>query len=66
MKCTQQELKFRLEDIENVLANQRLEGLEPDPRAIEDLRSVARDEMKIEEVIKRIYERMTLEKTDQE
>ena len=58
MKVTGQELAKRNLALENAIASQRLEGLEPDPQTIEDLQCVVRGEFGIEESIRRVKERI--------
>jgi hypothetical protein len=63
MKFTERELKERYADLENAIASQRLEGLEPDPRTIEDMECVVRGEFDTEEALRRLRERITLAHT---
>lgn len=58
MQLNDQQLARRLEDLQDVIANQRLEGLELDILTKEDLESEARGEITLEEVYKRIYNRI--------
>ena len=58
MKFTKLELKQRYEHLKNAIATQRLEGLEPDARTIEDLKCVVRGEIDIEEARAQVYERI--------
>ena len=58
MKITDQELAKRNLALENAIASQRLEGLEPDTQTIEDLKCVVRGEFGIEESIRRVKERI--------
>jgi hypothetical protein len=60
MKVTEQELAKRNMALENAIASQRLEGLEPDLQTIEDLKCVVRGEVGIEESLRRIKERIVL------
>ena len=60
MKVTGQELAKRNLALENAIASQRLEGLEPDPQTIEDLQCVVRGEFGIEESLRRVKERAAL------
>ena len=58
MKVTDQELAKRNLALENAIASQRLEGLEPDTQTIEDLNCVVRGEFSVEESIRRVKERI--------
>lgn len=58
MKVTDQELAKRNLALENAIASQRLEGLEPDTQTIEDLKCVVRGEFGIEESIRCVKERI--------
>ena len=60
MKTTEQELAKRNLALENAIASQRLEGLEPDPQTIEDMQCVVRGEFGIEESLRRVKERIAL------
>lgn len=60
MKITEQELAKRNLAFENALASQRLEGLEPDPKTIEDMQGVVRGEIDSEEYFRRVKERIAL------
>jgi hypothetical protein len=60
MKATEQELAKRNMALENAIASQRLEGLEPDAQTIEDLTCVVRGQFGIEESLRRVKERITL------
>ena len=60
MKPTEYELAKRNMALENAIASQRLEGLEPDPKTIEDLKCVVRGEFGIEESLRRVKERISL------
>jgi hypothetical protein len=60
MKITDQELAKRTLALENAIASQRLEGLEPDAQTIEDLNCVVRGEFGVEESIRRVKERIAL------
>ena len=60
MKPTEQELAKRNMALENAIASQRLEGLEPDPQTIEDMQCVVRGEFGIEESLRRVKERISL------
>ena len=60
MNVTEQELAKRNLALENAIASQRLEGLEPDPQTIEDLKCVVRGEFGIEESLRRVKERISL------
>lgn len=60
MKPTEQELARRKATLENAIASLRLEGLEPDARAIEDMQCVIRGEFGIKEALMRLRERITL------
>jgi len=66
MKITDQELAKRNMALENAIASHRLEGLEPDPQTIEDLKCVVRGEFGIEESLKRVRERVALGQFKQE
>jgi hypothetical protein len=58
MKITDQESAKRKLALENAIASQRLEGLEPDDQTIEDLNCVVRGEFSVEESIRRVKERI--------
>ena len=60
MKPTEHELAKRNMALENAIASQRLEGLEPDPQTIEDLKCVVRGEFDVEESLRRLKERIHL------
>jgi len=60
MKFTEMELKERYADLENAIASQRLEGLEPDARTIEDMQCVVRGEIDTKEASRRLMERFAL------
>jgi hypothetical protein len=60
MKITDQELAKRTLALENAIASQRLEGLEPDAQTTEDLQCVVRGEFGVEESIRRVKERIAL------
>ena len=60
MKPTEQELAKRNLALENAIASQRLEGLEPDPQTIEDMQCVVRGEFDVEESLRRLKERIHL------
>ena len=60
MKPTEQELAKRNLALENAIASQRLEGLEPDPQTIEDMQCVVRGEFDVEESLRRVKERIAL------
>ena len=60
MRPTEEELAKRNLALENAIASQRLEGLEPDPKTIEDLKCVVRGEFGIEESLRRVKERISL------
>lgn len=60
MKVTEQELAKRNMALENAIASQRLEGLEPDAQTIEDLTCVVRGEFGIEESLRHVKERIAL------
>jgi len=60
MKPTEQELAKRNLALENAIASQRIEGLEPDPQTIEDMQCVVRGEFGIEESLRRVKERISL------
>ena len=60
MKITEQELVKRNMALENAIASQRLEGLEPDAQTIEDLKCVVRGEFGVQESLKRVKERIAL------
>ena len=59
-KLTEQEIARRELALENAIASQRLEGLEPDAQTLEDLESVVRGVFGIEESIRRVKERISL------
>ncbi|MCO1345947.1 antitoxin VbhA family protein (plasmid) [Burkholderia multivorans] len=52
------ELKHRLAAVENAIATQRLEGLEPDPRTIAELEQVAADKLDLADVIANLRRRI--------
>lgn len=54
------ELAKRTLALENALASQRIEGLEPDAKTLEDLHRVVRGEIDIEESRRRLKERISL------
>jgi hypothetical protein len=58
MQLTDQQLARRLEDLQDVIANQKLEGLELDIQTKTDLESEARGEITLEEVRTRICKRI--------
>ncbi len=60
MKVTEQELAKRSLALENAIASQRLEGLEPDDQTFKDLKSVVHGEFSIEESLRRVKERISL------
>jgi len=60
MKPTEQELAKRNMALENAVASQRIEGLEPDPQTIEDMQCVVRGEFGVEESLRRVKERVAL------
>ena len=60
MQPTEQELAKRNLALENAIASQRLEGLEPDPQTIQDLQCVVRGEFDVEESLRRVKERIAL------
>ena len=60
MKPTERELAERNLALENAIASQRLEGLEPDPQTIEDMQGVVRGEFEVEEALRRLRERIAL------
>lgn len=60
MKPTERELADRSLALENAIASQRLEGLEPDPQTIEDMQGVVRGEFEVEEALSRLRERIAL------
>ena len=60
MKPTEQELAKRNMALENAIASQRLEGLEPDNQTLEDLKCVVRGEFDIKESLRRVKERISL------
>ena len=66
MKVTEQELAKRNLALENAIASQRIEGLEPDPKTIEDMQCVVRGEFGIEESLRRVKERVALGEFRQE
>lgn len=47
-----------LEGLANAVAQQRLEGLEPDARTVAELERVARGELDLSEVLAQIHERV--------
>ncbi|WP_445607653.1 antitoxin VbhA family protein, partial [Burkholderia multivorans] len=52
------DLKYRLEAVENAIATQRLEGLEPDPRTIAELEQVAAGKLDLADVIANLRRRI--------
>lgn len=60
MKMTEQELAKRNMALENAIASQRLEGLEPDDQTIADLKRVVRGEFGLQESLRRVKERISL------
>ena len=60
MKVAEQESAKKILALENAIASQRLEGLEPDIQTMEDLNCVVRGEFGIEESIRRVKERIAL------
>ena len=60
MKPTEQELAKRNLALENAIASQRMEGLEPDSRTIEDMQCVVHGEFDVEEALRRLRERINL------
>ena len=60
MNPTEQELAKRNLTLENAIASQRIEGLEPDPQTIEDMQCVVRGEFDVEESLRRVKERVAL------
>ncbi|RYE06023.1 MAG: antitoxin [Rickettsiaceae bacterium] len=50
MLYTEDELKIRYQIVANVIASQRLSGIELDASTIEDLRRVARGELSTDEM----------------
>lgn len=60
MKPTEQELAKRNLALENAIASQRIEGLEPDPQTIEDMQCVVRGEFDVEESLRRVKEGVAL------
>lgn len=55
---TESEIKSRQEAVNNAIANQRLEGLEPDVRTVADLMTEALGEITMEEVRARVFARI--------
>lgn len=51
----------RLEAVADAVASQRLEGLEVEPATIADLERAARGEIDVDEVLRRIRERIASE-----
>lgn len=49
---SEEEIKWRRLYAENALASQRLEGLEPDPKVVEQMERVIIGELEISDVIK--------------
>lgn len=54
------ELAKRNLALENAIASQRIEGLEPDAKTLEDLHRVVRGEFGVEEALRRVKERISL------
>ncbi|WP_208436157.1 antitoxin VbhA family protein [Bartonella phoceensis] len=55
---SEDEIKLRRLYAENALASQRLEGLEPDPKVVEQMERVIIGELEISEVIEEYIERV--------
>ncbi len=55
---TEREQAERREAVANAIANQRLEGLEPDAQTIADLNSMARGELTLADAHARLYARI--------
>ena len=60
MKPTDQELAKRNMALENAIASQWIEGLEPDSKTIEDMQCVVRGEFDVEEALRRLKERLSI------
>ncbi|HJD59178.1 MAG TPA: antitoxin VbhA family protein [Rickettsia endosymbiont of Omalisus fontisbellaquei] len=58
MKFTEEEVKQRLENLQDSIANQKLEGLEVDRATIKDMQQHAHGNITIDEVIKNIHKRL--------
>lgn len=54
----EQELAARRAALDNAIATQRLEGLEPDAQTITDLERVVRGEIEVVDVITRLRQRI--------
>jgi Antitoxin VbhA len=54
---SEQEINHNLRVVENAIAQQRLEGLEPSSILVADLERVARGEISVQEVIKNLNQR---------
>ncbi|CAM2164645.1 Antitoxin VbhA [Burkholderia latens] len=55
---TRQEIAERRAAVENAVATQRLEGLEPDPRTIAELEQVATGKLNVADVLRSLRERV--------
>ncbi|QEE08112.1 antitoxin [Bartonella kosoyi] len=55
---SEDEIKRRRFAAKNALASQRLEGLEPDPKVVEQMERVIIGELEISDVIKDLMERI--------
>lgn len=52
-------LRGRQRALDNAVANQRLEGLEPDAKTVEDLGRVVKGELSIADVLKSVRARIS-------
>ncbi|WP_375633413.1 MULTISPECIES: antitoxin VbhA family protein [unclassified Bartonella] len=55
---SEEEIKLRRIAAENALASQRLEGLEPDPKVVEQMERVIIGELETSDIIKDYMERV--------
>ncbi|WP_375640347.1 MULTISPECIES: antitoxin VbhA family protein [unclassified Bartonella] len=55
---SEEEIKLRRIYAENALASQRLEGLEPDPKVVEQMERVIIGELETSDIIKDYMERV--------
>lgn len=55
---SEDEIKLHRFHAENALASQRLEGLEPDPKVVEQMKRVIIGELETSDVIKDLLERI--------
>ncbi|WP_375670224.1 antitoxin VbhA family protein [Bartonella sp. PS7NMGDW] len=55
---SEEEIKLRRFAAKNALASQRLEGLEPDPKVVEQMERVIIGELEISDILKDYMERV--------